>query len=333
MLAAALCATAAAGSAPSAAAGQPPEAPRLEFSDSVEVHWILVPAFVEPPASAGLPQAAFKLWVNGRPVPIETFENRPEAAASVVVLQDLSGSMHNAQKLVHSRLVLDRLLAGASAEDEFSLVTFTDRHTQVALPFTSDLAAVRERAAGFVAEGSTALYDAITWLPRLSLEGRRSRRAGVVLTDGVDNASLLDARGSMEYVARTELPIYVIDLSDLGASRPSADDGRTAALRELCRGTGGRYQRPVSPAELTRAANLVAAELRNQYVLGFGADASQPSSAHSLRVEVASAAGTVVRHRPSYFGPPPLVSGPPAAGAGDYNGDVKSRTDRRERTP
>ena len=67
--------------------------------------------------------AVRQLLVDDRKIPIESFEYRSEAPASVMVLQDLSGSMEG-QSLNLSREAVRFFLGKALQGDEFALATF-----------------------------------------------------------------------------------------------------------------------------------------------------------------------------------------------------------------
>src|SRR3954470_2151301 len=81
------------------AVAQAPQAPPASqtpaFQDSVSVGLVLVPVVVRAGAgfAKNLDSKDFRLLVDGQRVTIESFERRSDAPASLVILQDLSGSM------------------------------------------------------------------------------------------------------------------------------------------------------------------------------------------------------------------------------------------------
>src|SRR5436305_8192346 len=85
-----------------------PQPPASSFQDSVSVGLVLVPVVVRAGAgfAKNLDRKDFRLLIDGKPVPIESFERRSDAPASVVILQDLSGSMDSGGKLEESRNVV-----------------------------------------------------------------------------------------------------------------------------------------------------------------------------------------------------------------------------------
>src|ERR1700750_599975 len=79
-----------------------------EFTYEVSVGTVLVPVVIRSGAGYAnkLEKKDFQLTVEGKPVPIESFERRSDAPASLVFLQDLSGSMATGGKLAMSREAL-----------------------------------------------------------------------------------------------------------------------------------------------------------------------------------------------------------------------------------
>src|SRR5262245_55113537 len=72
----------------------PVNSPDASFEDQVSVGYVLVPVVVrkgDGGYAKNLKENDFRLLVDGRRVDIDSFEQRAEAPASVVFLQDLSG--------------------------------------------------------------------------------------------------------------------------------------------------------------------------------------------------------------------------------------------------
>lgn len=324
-LLAALLLTGFAGAVPPPGHSQEEPPPAAEFGDQVSVGYVLVPVIVRSGAgyAKNLDEEDFRLLVDGRPVRIESFERRAEAPASVVFLQDLSGSMENAGKIEISREVVRFFLKTAMPGDEFALATFTGGTRHVEVPFTGNRAALAEAVAGWEAYGTTALHDAVAWVPEISLEGRNPKRFAILITDGVDNASRIPPEQAREIVRSAQLPVYVLGLqpSDLprlpkpaagGPVSPETSEAEAQAqavyryadlLRELAAATGGRYYSVSGPDDLRRILTGIIQDFRHQYVLGF-ATGDGPSRYRTFSVEVRG------RHRPvlfrrGYKGPPP----------------------------
>ncbi|HEV8579916.1 MAG TPA: VWA domain-containing protein [Thermoanaerobaculia bacterium] len=290
----------------------PQEPPLSSFQDEVSVGLVLVPVVVRAGEgyAKNLDQEDFRLSVEGKPVAIESFERRSDAPASVVVLQDLSGSMASGSKLEMSRDVVRFFLDKALSGDEFSVATFAGDQLQVEVPFTSEQGVVRESIGKWEAYGTTALHDAVANMPRISLEGRNPKRFAILVTDGVDNASRLTPEQARFVVQQAQLPTYVLGMGS-GSPYELSTEGKKIyryadVLSLLAAVTGGRYYSINGTEDLQTALTAILDDVRHQYVLGFstgdGAVKFRP-----LKVEVKNKAKdqqTIVFRR-GYKGTPP----------------------------
>jgi Ca-activated chloride channel family protein len=297
------------GSARAQAPAVPQEEPPASFGEEVSVGYVLVPVVVRSGAGyvKNLDQDDFKVLVDGKRAAVESFEKRADAPASVVVFQDVSGSMENGAKLELSREVVRYFISKALPGDELALASFASGETQIDVPFTSDLAAVREAVEGWKAYGTTALHDAVARMPDVSAEGHNPKRFAILITDGVDNASQIPPEKAREIVRQAQLPVYVIGL-DSGNPFELTTEGKKIyryadVLNLLAVTTGGRYYSISNHEDLQKALAAILDDLRHQYVLGFSTG-DGPSRQRSLKVEVKAGDRTVLFRR-GYKGPPP----------------------------
>ncbi len=290
---------------------QQPQQQTPEFTDEVSVGLVLVPVVIRSGAgyAKNLEKKDFQLTVEGRPVPIESFERRSDAPASMVFLQDLSGSMATGGKLAMSqealRFFLDKSLPG----DELSIATFAGDQFDIEVPFTKNLGALREASEHWEAYGTTALHDAVARIPEISLEGRNPKRFALLITDGVDNASRLTPEQARAIVQQAQLPTYVLGLGS-GDPYSLSQAGKKLyryadVLSLLAAVTGGRYYPITKHEDLQKALAEILDDVRHQYVLGFstgdGAVKFRP-----LTVEVKKDRGRqAVVFRRGYKGTPP----------------------------
>jgi Ca-activated chloride channel family protein len=287
----------------------PKEEPPASFGEEVSVGYVLVPVVVRSGAGyvKNLDQGDFKVLVDGRPAAVESFEKRADAPASVAVFQDVSGSMENGSKLELSREVVRYFIGKALPGDELAIASFASGETQIDVPFTSDLAAVREAVDAWKAYGTTALHDAVARMPDVSAEGHNPKRFAILITDGVDNASQITPEKAREIVRQAQLPVYVIGL-DSGNPFELTTEGKKIyryadVLNLLAVTTGGRYYSISNQEDLQKALAAILDDLRHQYVLGFSTG-DGPSRQRSLKVEVKAGDRTVLFRR-GYKGPPP----------------------------
>lgn len=286
------------------------------FEEEVSVGYVLVPLVVRSGAGYAdrLDENDFRLLVDGKPVAIDSFERRADAPASVVFLQDLSGSMEGTSLQASQQAVrffLDKALQG----DEFAIASFASGGSggggQVEVPYTSDMSVLRESVASWKAWGKTALHDAIAWVPGISAEGRNPKRFAVLITDGLDNASTFTPEQAREIVRQAQLPVYVIGLGTGNPYELSSETGEKIyryadVLNLLASVSGGRYYAISNLTDLQEALVAIHDDLRHQYVLGF-ATGEGSSRLRDVKVEVKSGGRTVLFRR-GYKGPPPAES-------------------------
>lgn len=295
------------------APASPAEPSTPTFSEEVSVAWILVPVIVKGTGGYlnGLARQDFSLKVDGRSIAFPDFEPRGEAPWSLVFLQDLSGSMGVGGRIEASRQALYYFLDAAKPGDEFSLATFAVDSTSIDVPFTEEILTLQESIALWEPYGKTALHDAVALLPQISGDSRNVKRAAVLITDGVDNASAITAAEAREIVRHAELPVYVIGLEagdPYAASPPGENVYRYAdMLNLLAHMTGGRYYPIAGPDDLKEACAEIAEDLRYQYVLGFETAAVGNAAYRRIAVSVKSRKAKQVLFRKGYQGLPPAA--------------------------
>lgn len=288
-----------------------PTAPPPSFSEEVAVDWILVPVIVKSKKGylRDIPREDFELRVDGKPVRFQDFEQRGEASWSLVLLQDLSGSMGVGGRLAASQEAARYFLDRGRPGDEFALASFASGSTSVDVPFTEDMEALRESVASWEAYGKTALHDAVGRLPEITGDSRNVKRAAILVTDGVDNASALSANEARELVRRAELPVYVLGLE---SGDPFVVDERgekvyryADMLNLLSHLTGGRYFPIAGPDDLKEACATIADDLRYQYVLGFDTSGRGEAGFHRITVGVRGKDEVRIQTRLGYRGTAP----------------------------
>lgn len=274
------------------------------YEDRVDVEWVLVPAVVHKDSRyvRGLEARDFELTVDGRPVAIDSFEASDDAPISLIHLQDLSGSMALDGRLAASREALRCFLERSRPGDEIALASFAGGRVGVEVPFTADVSVLGEAMGAWRAYGTTALHDAVAWLPDVTVRDRGTRRAAVLITDGADNASALEPAAARALVRRARLPVYVLGLST-GSPFKLDPEGRKLhryadVLNLLAHQTGGRYYSIQGEADAVCEA--IDEELRSQYVLGFATGTGQIGY-RSIRVTVPGRKVEVL-HRRGYNG-------------------------------
>lgn len=288
-------------------AARPVETAEYTFGEVYSVEMVMVPVAVRgEPAGERMPRDRFRLRVDGKPVKIESFENDSGAPLSLVFLQDLSGSMAEPGKMASSREAFDCFLDTARDGDEIALATFASGQTEIDVPLSRNAAPLREAMELWEPYGTTGLYDAVAMLPEISLDGAGAKRAAVLVTDGVDNASAIAPQAAQKLVQAADLPVYVLALPGRDEETPEPTYRYGDLLRQLAEATGGRYYELGDTAEARRTCAAILGELRHQYVLGFTVSGTGPAKYHPIRVELTNSKRRVsVIHRRGYRGTAP----------------------------
>jgi len=279
----ALVALALLGPAPGAAAqGRPLNVNVVGFSadDWPAPQAILTVEDEEGQPLADLEPGAFQAYLNDEPAPVTAVTRAVDGSLpiAVVLALDVSGSMEGAA-LDQAKEAAGRFLQGLGPLDTVAVLTFSD---DVALlqPFTLDRGTATAAIDGLAAEGETALYDATSESARLAAGAESSRRAVVLLSDGLDNGSALSRGEALAAAETLGVPVFAIGLGDIDR----------AYLGELASATGGQFAETPSPEGLTLLYQQVAERLRGQYVVTLDASAfaAPRGDAATLRVDVAA---------------------------------------------
>ena len=199
-----------------------------------------------------------------------------DAALSIAVLVDVSGSMALDRNIDRARHAVDAL-AGAlqPGRDELALFTF-DTVLQEITPFTSDLDRIGAPALTESPYGKTSLYDAIADAATLVARRSNRHRALLVVTDGVDNGSLRTAGEVSGVASAIAAQVHVITVggpldrrAGIGGAAGAGGAAAAASLTDLARWTGGSVRATGTRDDLLAALDELLSGLRHQYVLTF----------------------------------------------------------------
>ena len=259
--------------APGAGASQP----TITFRSGVEA--VTVSATVRDRRGRvikDLKRADFEVVDNGVRRDIQDF-HAGDAAVSLAVLLDISGSMAVGGNMDRARQAVDIALGRLRAGDEAALFTF-DSQLQEVRSFTRQLDRITSVSLEGKPWGMTSLYDAIGTTARRAAERTSRHRAVLVVTDGVDTGSRMTPP-QVSYVASSiDVPVYLLVVSNpvdnpghrlavLAAAGQTIDN--TATLADLSRWTGGDMAIASDLPEATKALGGLMENLRHQYLISF----------------------------------------------------------------
>ena len=181
--------------------------------------------------------------------------------------------------------------APLASEDRAFIVDF-DTRPRVAQRLTGDVTVLLRSLGSLTAGGATAIYDAASFSLN-QFEREPGRRALVLLTDGHDQGSSLNAAHCAREARRLGVPLYILVLSPevnlptLYPRNPHRPRSVDFQLEALARETGGRLFFIEQMDGLGRAYAQINAELRSQYLLAFSTpEALSRQELDALKVEV-----------------------------------------------
>ncbi len=247
-----------------------------------------------------IPQKSFKVFENGIEQPIKIFR-REDVPVSLGIIIDNSGSMREKRQKVE--IASMDLVKASNPQDEVFIVNFND-DAWLDVPFTSDLKRLEDGVAKIDSRGGTAMRDAINLsLDYLKKEGKRQKKALLVITDGNDNASGVSLEKLVNRAQQDEVLIYAIGLLNEEERREAKIAKR--ALDELTHDSGGLSFYPKGLAEVDQLALQVAREIRNQYTIAYSPTVqAMDGSFRQIKVTVNAAGHPVVRTRTGYYATP-----------------------------
>lgn len=209
----------------------------------------------------------FRIFENNVEQEIEYFSSE-DVPISVGVILDLSGSM--AGKVEKSKEAVLQFLRTANLQDEFFLVSFSDR-AELTSAFTTSVADLQSRLLFASARGNTALLDAIYLGLSEMRTARNAKRALLIVSDGGDNHSRYRIKDIYRLAEEADAQLYAVGMFDPleNPSRSPEEQNGPSLLSEITELTGGRAFDVTNVNQLPDMAMKIGTELRNQYVVGY----------------------------------------------------------------
>ena len=279
--------------------------PRPGVSAVERVSLVLLPTTVTTRRGRvvrGLQSDDFRLFENGEPRRIDLFATEGEAPIALAFLLDVSGSMGFRDRLGQAKRAVRQLVGSLEPDDRVGLIRFADGAVEWVARFVEDRNSFFERLAAQTPSGRTALYDALAATPQLVDDEVLGRKAIVLISDGVDNASQLPRLRATWIARRVALPIYTLGFIPMREKLLATRAREALRIVERFSGETGGALFPVHSArDLAQASRRIQEELRFQYVIGFYPEGASRDRGFRRLTLAPAKDGLRVRTRSGYY--------------------------------
>lgn len=259
-----------------------------------------------------LKQSDIKLLEDGQPQPIVSFTRQVDLPLSLAILIDTSASQERTlpEEKRAAKSFIESVIR--PSKDEVSIVSFTGETTleQGMTNNLTRLARAIDRVdfvppSGYIgggviaggtapasadnqrASGSTAIWDAI-WVTSedvLKLSPEKTRRAIILLSDGVNTYGQKRLDDAVQAALRSEAVVYSIGVGD-DFQYQGVDEG---TLKKISERTGGRAFFPRDESELRAAFAQIQIEMRSQYLIAYEpSNQKRDGSYRKIEIQIAN---------------------------------------------
>jgi VWFA-related protein len=196
------------------------------------------------------------------------------------------------------RRAADRITSGMREHDRAIVAPFNAHIGTITGP-TNDRGTLAQAIGAMRAGGGTALLDGVIESTRL-LENSQGRRVVVLITDGYDENSAASVDDVLRSVQGTGTTVYVLAIGGVAGISLRGE----TALRKIVEVTGGRVFFPSRESEMMSAAEAIATDTHNRYLITYTpTNQKKDGTWRSVAVDVPE--GMKSRTRAGYFAPEP----------------------------
>ena len=251
-----------------------------------------------------LSEENFSVFENGAQQKIAAFKHE-DVPVSLGLVIDNSGSMRTKRAGVEAASLA--LVRDSNPQDEVFVVNFNDEPF-LDLPnrknFTNDIREMEEALTRIDSKGGTAMRDAIrTSIDHLLENGNRDKKVLVLVTDGVDNASLITQDKLIKAAQQSGILVYAVGLLE-EEDRADANKAKHE-LTALAEATGGEVYFPKEVSDVEPIAHIVAHDIRNQYTIQYTpSNSNMDGTFRQIKIAVNAPGKLTVRTRSGYYATP-----------------------------
>ena len=245
---------------------------------------------------------------NGQQIPLDQIQGIGDVGPLTTMLViDVSGSMGVAGKLESAKAAAHKFIDRMRDIDQVGLISF-NTHIENVQSITSDKDALNKAIDSLSAGNETAMYDAL--LKSIDeLQGVSGRRAVVVLTDGMDNAS---SSGENKVINQIDAAGLSISTVGLGVPANYVDEMTgidEKGLQDLASRAGGVYGYAEDEDSLTHLYETYAIAMQSEYSISYTSPSTLRDGVNrALSVSLAPVgSGEPVANQDSRYNPGGLV--------------------------
>jgi Ca-activated chloride channel family protein len=259
----------------------------------------------------GLTATDFAVFEDGVQQDLSFFSSA-RLPMDVAILLDTSSSMLPILSTAQDAAI--GLVEAAQRADRISVTEFNDR-ANILHPLGNDMSGAIRAIRATSAHGSTALYNGLYMAMTEMIRSRRGaqdvrKQAVVVLSDGQDTSSLVQYDDVMDLANQSGIVLYTIllltplDARQLNDLRTSKFSQALFVMRSFAETTGGMTFLTSNAGELQGIYTKIAAELAQQYTLGYiSTNARRDGKFRRIVVRVIGRPGVRSRTRSGYQAP------------------------------
>ena len=252
---------------------------------------------------SALPKEAFKLLDNHQPPQaMGYFHPQTNLPLRVALLIDESDSIRGRFKFEQkaASIFLKKILR---PDVDQAFVVGINAKVNLASDMTGNVDQLSKAIHSLKSEGETALYDSVIYACnklRDDREAQVTRRAIILITDGLDTKSSAILADAEEAAARADVLIYALSTNNLTENRHPKGD---AVLTLLTEPTGGHILPAREEDDLKHAFGEIEKALRSQYAIGYHPADFKPDGSFRQIELLATRKGLKVQCRKGYFAP------------------------------
>lgn len=242
-----------------------------QYQGNVDVEAVVLPVTVRTSKGkvvSNISRNDFRLKVDGLPVPIRDLSREADLPLALGFILDTSGSMIG-RKLSAGQSLARAFLSERRAEDRLALWTFGDDRVLERFPFGMSWYLLPRVLETLKPWSTTALYDMIQRVPDVMENARHPRRAAILVTDGVDNASKMSAEEAGKLAESLKTPIYVLGVEPPPPAEGDENLSYEEILKIIAQGSGGYYRRIPRLDRMPEVTRALLEELSTRYILTF----------------------------------------------------------------